>query len=389
METLFEKQQRLLDFVSTDFVRYKYDEIAWNSRMLALIGPRGVGKTTMFLQHIKMHHNIADTLYVMADSTYFTTHTLLELADKFYKHGGKNLYIDEIHKYTNWSRELKEIYDSYPTLKLAFTGSSVLDITKGVADLSRRAPVYHMQGLSFREFLRIAHGIVVQQHSLDQILSNNISLPGVEHPLPLFEEYLKKGYYPFGTDVAFELELEEIVNKTIEVDIPNYAEMNMGTARKLKQLLGVISKSVPFKPVKKTLAEIIGVSRNDISDYFILLERAGLIAQLRDATGGIRGLGKVEKVYLDNTNLAYMLAPNDSDTGNIRETFFNNQMRVKHDVISSNKGDFKIDGYTFEVGGRKKGQKQIAGIENAFVVKDNIESGSGNIIPLWAFGLNY
>ena len=389
MDTLFEKQQRLLDFVSTDFVRYKYDEIAWNSRMLALIGPRGVGKTTMFLQHIKMHHNIADTLYVMADSTYFTTHTLLELADKFYKHGGKNLYIDEIHKYTNWSRELKEIYDSYPTLKLAFTGSSVLDITKGVADLSRRAPVYHMQGLSFREFLRIAHGIVVQQHSLDQILSNNISLPGVEHPLPLFEEYLKKGYYPFGTDVAFELELEEIVNKTIEVDIPYYAEMNMGTARKLKQLLGVISKSVPFKPVKKTLAEIIGVSRNDISDYFILLERAGLIAQLRDATGGIRGLGKVEKVYLDNTNLAYMLAPNDSDTGNIRETFFNNQMRVKHDVISSNKGDFKIDGYTFEVGGRKKGQKQIAGIENAFVVKDNIESGSGNIIPLWAFGLNY
>ena len=389
MDTLFEKQQRLLDFVSTDFVRYKYDEIAWNSRMLALIGPRGVGKTTMFLQHIKMHHNIADTLYVMADSTYFTTHTLLELADKFYKHGGKNLYIDEIHKYTNWSRELKEIYDSYPTLKLAFTGSSVLDITKGVADLSRRAPVYHMQGLSFREFLRIAHGIVVQQHSLDQILSNNISLPGVEHPLPLFEEYLKKGYYPFGTDVAFELELEEIVNKTIEVDIPNYAEMNMGTARKLKQLLGVISKSVPFKPVKKTLAEIIGVSRNDISDYFILLERAGLIAQLRDATGGIRGLGKVEKVYLDNTNLAYMLATNDSDTGNISETFFNNQMRVKHDVISSNKGDFKIDGYTFEVGGRKKGQKQIAGIENAFVVKDNIESDSGNIIPLWAFGLNY
>ena len=389
MDTLFEKQQRLLDFVSTDFVRYKYDEIAWNSRMLALIGPRGVGKTTMFLQHIKMHHNIADTLYVMADSTYFTTHTLLELADKFYKHGGKNLYIDEIHKYTNWSRELKEIYDSYPTLKLAFTGSSVLDITKGVADLSRRAPVYHMQGLSFREFLRIAHGIVVPQHSLDQILSNNISLPGVEHPLPLFEEYLKKGYYPFGTDVAFELELEEIVNKTIEVDIPYYAEMNMGTARKLKQLLGVISKSVPFKPVKKTLAEIIGVSRNDISDYFILLERAGLIAQLRDATGGIRGLGKVEKVYLDNTNLAYMLAPNDSDTGNIRETFFNNQMRVKHDVISSNKGDFKIDGYTFEVGGRKKGQKQIAGIENAFVVKDNIESGSGDIIPLWAFGLNY
>ena len=389
MDTLFEKQQRLLDFVSTDFVRYKYDEIAWNSRMLALIGPRGVGKTTMFLQHIKMHHNIADTLYVMADSTYFTTHTLLELADKFYKHGGKNLYIDEIHKYTNWSRELKEIYDSYPTLKLAFTGSSVLDITKGVADLSRRAPVYHMQGLSFREFLRIAHGIVVPQHSLDQILSNNISLPGVEHPLPLFEEYLKKGYYPFGTDVAFELELEEIVNKTIEVDIPYYAEMNMGTARKLKQLLGVISKSVPFKPVKKTLAEIIGVSRNDISDYFILLERAGLIAQLRDATGGIRGLGKVEKVYLDNTNLAYMLAPNDSDTGNIRETFFNNQMRVKHDVISSNKGDFKIDGYTFEVGGRKKGQKQIAGIENAFVVKDNIESDSGNIIPLWAFGLNY
>ena len=389
MNSLFEKQHRLLSMTDTTFLRYKYKDIKWEARMFALVGPRGVGKTTMFLQHIKLHHSESDTLYVQADSSYFNTHTLLELTDNFYKRGGKHLYIDEIHKYVNWSSELKEIYDSYPDLQVAFTGSSILDITKGSADLSRRAPCYYMQGMSFREYLKIVHHKDVPTHSLEEIMSNDISLAGIEHPLPLFEAYLKNGYYPFGQDETFDMEIEEIINTTIEVDIPSYAEMNISTAKKLKQLLGVISQSVPFKPVNKTLAEIIGVSRNDIADHFIYMERAGLIAQLRNDVGGIRGLGKTEKMYLDNTNLVYTLSPQNSNIGNIRETFFFNQMRVNQDVISSKKGDFVINGNTFEVGGKKKGQKQIQDIPNAYVVKDDIEYGHGNVIPLWAFGLNY
>lgn len=391
MEALFEKQQRLLAATDTNFVRYKFHDIQWSAKMLALVGPRGVGKTTLFLQRIKLHHDVSDTLYVSADGTYFATHTLLGLADSFYKHGGKNLYIDEVHKYRNWSQELKEIYDSYPSLNVAFTGSSVLDITKGSADLSRRAPIYKMQGLSFREYLHIVHGIEVPIHSLDDIIQNKISMPGVAHPLPLFEAYLKNGYYPFGQDPAFDLELEELINKTIEVDIPNYADMNMATTQKLKQLLGIIAKSVPFKPVNKTLAEWIGVSRNDIGEHFVLLERAGLIAQLRDATGGIRGLGKTEKMYLDNPNLIYIyaFASGNADKGNLRETFFFNQMRVNHDVMSSKKGDFIIGDMTFEVGGRNKTQKQVRELDKAYIVKDDIEYGHGNVVPLWAFGLNY
>lgn len=389
MEALFETQKRILANTDTRFLRYIYKDIKWNSRMLALVGPRGVGKTTLFLQHIKLHHKPEDTLYVSTDSTYFTTHTLLELVDRFYKNGGKNLFLDEIHKYGRWSQELKEIYDSYPTLRIAFTGSSVLDITKGVADLSRRAPVYKMQGLSFREYLFMFHNLSVPVHTLSDLLDNKISLPGVEHPLPLFADYLRKGYYPFGQDPAFGMELEELINKTLEVDIPNYVNMNMGMVRKLKQLLGIIAQSVPFKPVHTTLAGLTGISRNDIAEHFVLLERAGLIGQLRNATGGIRGLGKIEKMYLDNPNLIYALAPENANTGNLRETFFFNQMRVNNGVISSKSSDFTINNMTFEVGGAHKKQKQIAGLKDAYIVKDDIEYGHGNIIPLWAFGLNY
>ncbi|MCM1041760.1 MAG: AAA family ATPase [Bacteroides sp.] len=389
MDALFETQQRLLTATDTVFQRYIYRDIAWNSRMLALVGPRGVGKTTLFLQHIKLHHSVEDTLYVSTDSTYFASHTLLELADRFYKNGGKNLFLDEIHKYARWSQELKEIYDSYPSLHIAFTGSSVLDITKGIADLSRRAPVYKMQGLSFREYLSMFHNVNVPAHSLADIIRNKISLPGVEHPLPFFADYLKKGYYPFGQDPAFSMEMEELINKTLEVDIPNYANMNMATVRKLKRLLAIIAQSVPFKPVHTSLADLTGISRNAIADHFILLERAGLIGQLRNATGGIRGLGKIEKMYLDNPNLLFVLAPENANVGNLRETFFLNQMRVNHDVINSKQADFTIDDLTFEVGGVGKKQKQIAGLKNAYIVKDDIEYGHGNVIPLWAFGLNY
>ncbi|MBR4921615.1 MAG: AAA family ATPase [Prevotella sp.] len=387
--SLIEFMESQLKQTTSTFHRYMYDQISWQSRMFGLVGPRGVGKSTIVLQYIKENRDSKKMFYISADHLYFSSHTLVDTVDEFVKEGGEQIFIDEIHKYENWSRELKQIYDSSPELKVGFTGSSVLDIYKGQADLSRRAPIFLMQGLSFREYLMLFHQIEVPVYTLDEILAQKAHVTAVSHPLPLFHEYLQKGYYPFSGDTDFEIRLRQIVNQTMEVDIPQFANMNASTGRKLKKLLAVIAKSVPFKPVMDSLATVIGVSRNVLPDYFLYMEQAGMIGQLRDDTGGIRGIGKVEKVYLDNTNLAYLLGSESTDTGNIRETFFYNQMRVTTDVISSKISDFEIDGKTFEVGGKKKGKKQIIEATEGYVIKDDIEYGSGNIIPLWSFGLTY
>lgn len=389
MEQLFEYFKRKLHDTPTDLIRYKYEEIEWGGHAFGLVGPRGVGKSTMLLQHIKTQLEVKDTLYVSADHLYFTSHTLVELADRFYKMGGKHLFIDEIHKYDGWSTEVKQIFDSYSDLQLVISGSSILEITKGMADLSRRVPIYEMQGLSFREYLHLFHGIKMDVVKMEKLLQHEYDIPGVEHPLPLFHDYLRRGYYPFGSDAAYDIELMQVVVQTMESDIPLYLNTNVSVGRKLKQLLMVVAESVPFKPVMQKLADVTGINRNYIQDYLMYMERAGMIAQLRDAVGGIRGLGKIEKVYLDNTNLIYVLAPKRADIGNIRETFFMNQMRVIGDVMCSPVSDFLVDGMTFEIGGRKKGQKQISEVSNGYVVKDDIETGYANVLPLWAFGLLY
>lgn len=389
MERLYEFFYRKLKNTPVEFFRYKYNQIKWESRAFGLVGPRGVGKSTMLLQYVKQNLDTKDTLYVSADNLYFAEHKLVDLADRFVKMGGKHLFIDEIHKYEGWSRELKQIYDSYDDLQIVISGSSILDIYKGMADLSRRMPIYEMQGLSFREYLRLFHGIDVPVYSLKDILTHKAVISGVEHPLPLFHDYLKRGYYPFGRDAEFEIELMQVINQTMEIDIPMHIKTNISVGRKLKSLIMVVSKSVPFKPVMQKLADVTGISRNDIPDYLIYMERAGMISQLRNATGGLRGLGKVEKLYLDNTNLIYTLAPERADIGNVRETFFMNQTRVCNDVRSSDISDFEIDNKVFEIGGRKKGQKQIENASDGYIVKDDIESGYANVIPLWAFGLNY
>lgn len=389
MEQLFEYFKRKLKETPTDLVRYKYNEIEWRGHALGLVGPRGVGKSTMLLQYIKMQLEEKDTLYVSADHLYFASHTLVDLADRFYKMGGKHLFIDEIHRYEGWSVEVKQIFDSYSDLQLVISGSSILEITKGMADLSRRVPIYEMQGLSFREYLHLFHGIRTDALPMGRLLRHDYGIPGVEHPLPLFHDYLRRGYYPFGMDAAYDIELMQVVAQTMESDIPLYLNTNVSIGRKLKQLLMVVAESVPFKPVMQKLADVTGISRNYIQDYLMYMERAGMIAQLRDAVGGIRGLGKTEKIYLDNTNLIYVLAPKRADIGNVRETFFMNQLRVVGDVMCSPVSDFLVDGMTFEIGGRKKGQKQISEIDNAYVVKDDIETGFANVIPLWVFGLLY
>jgi predicted AAA+ superfamily ATPase len=390
MEALIKSFKELLSLTSLGFKRYLYSEIAWDDRMIGVVGPRGVGKTTMLLQYIKENLDVNRTLYVQADDIYFANHTLLELADEFSKNRGKYLFIDEIHKYAGWSQMLKSIYDYFPRMKVVFTGSSILEILKGSADLSRRALMFKLQGLSFREYLLFFHNISVKTYSLQDILKHKTDNFPVRHPLPLFRDYLRRGYYPFGVDgTMFLHRLNRVIIQTLETDIPIYANMNGATGKKLGKLLKIISQSVPFKPNFTKIAGMLEASRNKIDDYCHYMELAGLIMQLRNMGEGIGQLGKVDKVYLDNTNLIFALAEQQPEIGNIRETVFFNQMRVKNKVFRSEKADFNINNITFEVGGKSKNQEQIKDLKNAYIVKDDIEYGYQNIVPLWAFCLNY
>lgn len=357
--------------------------------MIGLTGPRGVGKSTMMLQYMLSQESRKDMLYVTAEHIWFSTHTLVELADEFVRSGGKWLCIDEVHKYENWSRELKQIYDGHPRLKIAFTGSSVLEINKGEGDLSRRALMYNMQGLSFREYLELFHQITVPAYSLDEILAGEARIDAIEHPLPFFRNYLSEGYYPFALEGDLSLRINQIVSLTVEGDIPIFANMKASTARKLKQMLGVMSGLAPYKPNFDNLAKEVGVSKNNVADYLTWLEKAGMIGQLTDDTSGMRGLGKVEKVHIDNPTLLSVLGGENANIGNLRETFFYNQMRVLYPLKASRLSDFRIGDNTFEIGGKNKSQRQIRDVDNGYVVKDDIEFTYANIIPLYLFGLTY
>lgn len=389
MEKLYERFRILLNQTDTHFLRYLHNEIAWNSRMTAIVGPRGVGKTTLLLQHIKLNHQLADTLYINADDLYFTEHKLFDFASAFHKYGGKHLFIDEVHKYAGWSKELKMMYDYFPDMNVVFTGSSILDIYKGSDDLSRRVLTHHLTGMSFREYLNMSRGLNLPTYSLQEIIQNKVALTNIVHPLPVFKEYVESGYYPFYKEIGYAERIRNVVQLTLETDIPIFAGMNISTSKKMKQLLYIISQSVPFKPNFTKIAQMIDIHRNQVVDLLWYLEKAGIVAQLRNPTKGIRLLGKVEKVYLDNTNLICALAESAPNVGNLRESLFFNQVNVKNKVYSSDTADFIVGEYTFEVGGKNKDKKQIEHTPNAFVVKDDIEYGYGNVIPLWAFGFNY
>lgn len=389
--TLINYMKEQLELVSLAFKRYNYDKLPWEARLVGLMGPRGIGKSTLILQHIKSKslEEQAKSLYVSADHSYFTTNTLIETANQFVREGGKWLYIDEVHKYEGWSQELKQIYDSHPGLHVFFTGSSILDIIDGEADLSRRAILFDMQGLSFREYLEMFHGIKTPIRSLEDILNGKTEIEGLQHPIPLFNQYLRMGYYPFSKEGFFQQRLQQVIRLTMEVDIPQYANMSPATGKKLRRMLSIIASNVPYKPEATGLANEIKVSRNDIPTYLLYMEKAGMIGQLRDETGGMRGLGKTEKVYLDNTNIIYALSGENANIGNVRETFFYNQTRLALDVTSSKVSDFSIGKYTFEIGGAKKSHRQIKDVADSFIVRDDTEYANGDILPLWAFGLLY
>lgn len=354
------------------------------------MGSRGVGKTTLLLQHIKLYDRLEETLFVTADDFYFSTHRLFDLAYQFYAQGGKRLYIDEIHKYKGWSTEIKNIYDQLPGLSVVYTGSSVLDLEKGGADLSRRKVEYHLPGLSFREYLNISQGWQLPAYTLQEILAGSVAFPyEKERPLKLFRDYMEHGYYPFFQDTEYYLRLQSVVRQIVEVDIPMYADMNVASSVKLKKLLYALAQSVPFKPNYAKLERDLGISRNTLPDYVNYLEKAGLVNVLWEKAAGMKLLEKVDKIYLNNTNMAYVVCNTVPDIGNLRETLFFAWMRVDHFVSSSPIADFEIDGRTFEVGGKRKGQRQIKEAAEGYVVKDDTEYVFHNEIPLWMFGFVY
>jgi len=398
MEELFDFFYRELRKTDLSFQRYLIGDIDWEGRLSAITGARGTGKTTMILQHIKQTFGSLpkEALYVSADNIWFSGNRLFDLANDFEKHGGKYLFIDEIHKYENWSQEIKNIYDSFSNLKVVITGSSMLQIYKGNADLSRRAVHYVLHGLSFREFLKYDQGVEFEKITLDDILQNHIEIAGSINdkirPLPLFNTYLKQGYYPYyKSDKRFYLsKLANTVNLILEMDLPAVETIEIYSIRKIKKLLWIISQSVPFKPNITDLAKNLDVSRNSLLNYLTILERGGLVNLLQSGGKGISLLVKPEKIYLNNTNHIYAFDANKPDIGNLRETFFFNQLQAVSNITSANKADFTVDNkYIFEVGGKNKGHEQITGLKNAYLALDNLEYGFGNKIPLWLFGMLY
>ena len=390
MQALYDQFYQLLELTPMDFFREQHDTINWNVRMLGILGQKGVGKSTLIRQHIKRAGNISVSLYVQADDIYFSAHTLVETAREFFARGGKYLYIDEIHKYGNWSTEIKNIYDSLPLLHVVYSGSSILDLEKGGADLSRRVIEYHLPVWSFREFLNIRNGWSLKPATLEEILKGKVDFPyGPERPRAYFEEYMKKGCYPFFNEGEFETRLRRIINTTVEVDIPKYAGMTIAATQKLKKFMYYISTSVPIKINFSDMARDLGLDRDDLPKYLEYLEKAELVSVLRVKANGDAILRKMDKLYLNNPNMAHVLSGEKPETGNARETIFYRWTKHKFETLESPTSDFEIEGKTFEVGGRKKGKKQIAGIQDGYIVKDDIEYVYDNQIPLWMFGFLY
>lgn len=396
MENLLLEFQAKIARVSLNIQRYLVHQMDLSNRLIAVKGARGAGKTTLLLQVAKLHLPLSSTLYVSLDHIYFFDNKLYDLAKQFTQFGGTHLLLDEVHKYPNWSREIKLIYDNFPELNVIFTSSSMLEIYKSESDLSRRAVAYFLKELSFREFLSFEVNKTFPAYSFSEILENHTTIATELlkeiKPLPLFEKYLKTGIYPYykENESLYIQKLQNTINLIIEIDINAVEDLQYDTLVKLKKLLITIASSAPFTPNITKLSEKVGVSRNMLVQSIKILERAGLVNELYKNTSGIGVLTKPEKLYLNNSNLMYALAQENTNIGNIRETFFVNQFKGLHEINLSTSADFIIDQtYTFEIGGKNKTKKQIDHLSNAYVAKDNIEIGFGNIVPVWLFGFMY
>lgn len=397
MEHLIEKSEQKINWISTDFTRSLMDTIHWDARLIAIKGARGVGKTTLLLQYLRQHIPEPNTrLYVNLDNLWFAENKLSTLVDWFVKRGGRYLFLDEVHKYPNWSQEIKNIYDDYPNLQIVFTGSSMLEILNARADLSRRAVSYQLQGLSFREFINLTLHKQLPTLSLDNILQDHqqITPEILQHlkPLQYFSTYIKSGYYPFFLEHSslYHSKIEEVVNFILEVELPQLRHMETAYVNKIKQLLQIIATSVPFIPNVTKLSQKIQINRNTLVTYLQYLHEAHITKNLYRDTKGISKLQKPDKIYLENTNLLYALVGEQANTGTLRETFFLNQLAQQYPIAYTRSGDFLIDDtFTFEVGGQNKTAKQIEHLSQAYLAADDIEIGTQQKIPLWLFGFLY
>jgi predicted AAA+ superfamily ATPase len=396
MEKLFEKSYQKLTRVPMQFKRYLSEQIEWNSQLIGIKGARGAGKTTLILQYAKQYlPTDHQTLYVSLDDLHFTENSLVDLADKFAMQDGKYLLLDEVHRYANWSQELKNIYDDLPELKVIFTGSSMIHLNQAKGDLSRRAIMYELAGLSFREYLNYTLGYNYSSISFDDLISNHtqiaIDLIKEIRPLAHFKNYLEYGFYPYFKEdpKLYPQKLAETISLALNIDLPSTYDISYGSIEKIRLLLHIIAASVPFKPNISKLSERIGVSRNSLIQFIRHLEELRIIKGLYADTKGIGILQKPEKIYLYHPNLQYALANEVWNTGTMRESFFINQLGMLAPLQYSKDGDFVFKGYTFEIGGKKKTNKQVKHLENSFVAADDVEIGHQHKIPLWLFGLLY
>lgn len=398
MELLFQLNDQLLSLTSTDFVRSIMEDIPWDERLVSIRGSRGVGKTTLLLQYQKLHYGINNrkALYVSLEGAYFTRNSLVDFARQFYLQGGERLFLDEVHNYPNWSREIKEIYDFYPMLKIVFTGSSLLQILNADADLSRRCLNYTMQGLSFREYLKFYHDIDVPRYSLQDILNDNASICSAIfrqfRPMEFFNDYLTQGYYPFRKESPerYPMKVENLVDVILNIELPKLCGVDISKVRNLKALLVVMASNVPMLVDVSKLSTMIGLSRMSTLAYLQYLHRAALIRLLYSDDLSVKKMQKPDKILLENSNLLPVLSLEKPNLGTMRETFFCNQLGYKHQIEYTRQGDFLIDHkLTFEIGGKSKDGKQVAQTENSYIAADDMEFPVGNKLPLWLFGLMY
>jgi len=397
MNTLFEQTEYLLQGTNLSFKRHLYSTIRWSDRLIGIKGARGTGKTTLTLQWLKEHNlPVNKAAYFSLDDLYFTTNGLKETISRFYKQGGQILVLDEVHKYPNWSTELKNVYDVFKDLKIVFTGSSIIDISRQQGDLSRRAVMYELPGLSYREYINLKSGWTLPVFNLSDILNNpatiRAALPDSFRPLEHLNEYMTNGYYPFVMegDASVHTKINQLIRTIIEYDMAELKDFDVRNAKKMLQLVYVIAQQVPFKPNLVSISAKTGIHRNSLNNYLHYLEQAKLISLLRPAGSSTAVLQKPEKIYLNNTNLLYALAEEQVEKGNLRETFFLSHLSAVSRVHAPKNGDFLVDNkFTFEIGGKSKSGAQIKNTKNAWIVKDDLEFPTNKQIPLWMFGFIY
>lgn len=398
MEALFKKHKMLISQINTGIVRDMMHSVNWEKQLVAIRGSRGVGKTTLIRQYIKQNYGISagEALYCVMDSMYFANHTLLELAEQFHLMGGTHLFLDEVHRYPTWSREIKEIIDLYPNMKITFTGSSLIQILNADADLSRRVLSYTMEGLSFREYLQFYKGIHIPVYSLEDILTNYDDICAETnklcHPQPLFEEYLRVGYFPFydGDEEEYYSRIENVIDFIVGQELPQFCGVDPANTRKVKALIQFLADSVPYELNIAKLSARLELNKNTVLSYINSLGRAELLLLLYSDSKTITRLQKPDKIYLHDPNMFYALGYGEK-IGTIRECFLINQLSVKHTVeYGKEQGDFIIDGnITIEVGGPDKTFEQVADIPNSYIFADRIELPVGKKLPLWMAGLVY